>query len=93
MAEKVVSALSGLPVGEMMIREVKGFGRQKNYLSKYEDNEYSIAYLPKVEINVWVEDDQLEAVISMIQQNSRSGRMGDGKILVLPVSDTITTQT
>ncbi|HMO15934.1 MAG TPA: P-II family nitrogen regulator [Pirellulaceae bacterium] len=84
LAEKVIRAIGTLPVDELMVREVKGYGRQKNYLSKYEDNEFSIAYLPKVEITVWVDDALVEPLVELIQENSRTGRMGDGKILVLP---------
>jgi len=86
LAEKVISAVAGLPIEEIMIREVKGFGRQKNYLSRYEENEYSIAYLPKVEITVWADDHLVQAVLDSIQRHSRTGRMGDGKIFVMPSS-------
>ncbi len=84
LAEKVIRAISQLPINELMVREVKGYGRQKNYLSKYEDNEFSVAYLPKVEINVWVGDELVQQIIEQIQSSSRTGRMGDGKIFVLP---------
>lgn len=83
-AEKVISALAQIAIDDVMIREVKGYGRQKNYLSNYEENEFSVAFLPKVEINAWVEDQLVDDVVDAIQKNSRTGRMGDGKILVLP---------
>ena len=51
---------------DICIRQVKGFGRQKNYLDQYGENEYSLAYVPKVEIHVWVDDEHLESVITRI---------------------------
>jgi nitrogen regulatory protein PII len=72
-------------VDEISIREVKGFGRQKNYLDRYSENEYSLAFVPKIEISVWVADENLERVIDKIEAIARTGRLGDGKIFVLPV--------
>ena len=86
LAEKVVEALETQPVEELVVREVKGFGRQKNYLEMYGENEYSLAYVPKVEIILWVQDQHTDAVVDVIVQVSRSGRFGDGKIFVLPVN-------
>ena len=85
-AEKVLEALSSVPVESCDICEVKGYGRQKNYLDQYADGEYSAAFLPKVEIVVWVEDDVVDEVVSMLVEICRTGRMGDGKIFVLPAS-------
>jgi len=83
LAEKVIAALQQLPIEELDVIESKGFGRQKNYLSKYEDNEFSIAYLPKVEINVWLDESLVDQAIDVIRKTSRTGRMGDGKIFVM----------
>jgi nitrogen regulatory protein PII len=63
---------------------VKGWGRQKSYLDEYRGSEYSMAYLPKVEITLWVDDARAEEVIRLIVQCARTGRQGDGKIFVLP---------
>ncbi len=82
--EKVVAALAGEPIAELVIREVKGFGRQKSYLQEYDETEYSLAFLPKVEILVWVEPQHVDSTIEKIVQASRTGRIGDGKILVIP---------
>jgi nitrogen regulatory protein P-II 1 len=65
------------------VREVKGYGRQKSYLDQYTDTEYSQAFLPKVEITVWVDDTRAEEVIRQIVEIARTGRMGDGKIFVM----------
>jgi nitrogen regulatory protein PII len=85
LAEKVIRAISEMNVDEISIREVKGFGRQKNYLDRYSENEYSLAFVPKIEISVWIADENLEQVIDEIEAIARTGRLGDGKIFVLPV--------
>ncbi|MFM7109169.1 MAG: P-II family nitrogen regulator [Planctomycetaceae bacterium] len=83
-AEKVLEALDGVPLEACAVREVKGFGRQKSYLDRYRDSEYALVFLPKVEIQVWVEDDRVDEVVGRIAAAARTGRIGDGKILVLP---------
>jgi len=85
LAEKVINSLADLTVEEISIREVKGYGRQKNYLDQYGENEYSLAFVPKVEISIWADDLQVEAIIECITTVSRTGRLGDGKIMILPV--------
>lgn len=84
LAEKVLESLKRAPLEALSVREVKGYGRQKSYLSEYGDSEYSLAFLPKVEIAMWVEDDRSEEIIDKIVSVARTGRMGDGKIFVLP---------
>jgi nitrogen regulatory protein P-II 1 len=74
------------PIEALSVREVKGYGRQKSYLDQYGDTEYSLAFLPKVEITLWVDDARVEEVSRRILDIARTGRMGDGKILVLPVA-------
>ena len=85
LAERVIENLRLAPLEALSVREVQGFGRQKNYLADYSDSEYGLAFLPKVEITMWVEDQRVEEVIKRVVEVSRSGRMGDGKIMVLPV--------
>jgi len=85
LAEKVLDALKLAPVEACEVCEVKGYGRQKNYLDEYRGSEYSMAYLPKVEITLWVEDLRVEEVVRTIVEVARTGRMGDGKIFILPV--------
>lgn len=84
LAEKVVQNLSAEGIEQVNIREVKGYGRQKNYLESYGENEYSLAFVPKVEISIWVEDEFADAVFDSIIEVSRTGRLGDGKIMILP---------
>ena len=84
MAERVLEALKFAPLEACAVREVKGYGRQKSYLDQYGDSEYSLAFLPKVEIQLWVDDSRVDEVVERIVQVARTGRMGDGKIFVLP---------
>jgi nitrogen regulatory protein PII len=86
LAEKVVQALRKAPIEALSVREVKGYGRQKTYLAEYADSEYALAFLPKVEIEAWVDDARAAEVIDRITQVARTGRMGDGKVFVLPVT-------
>ena len=85
LAERVIGALADAAIEEAIVREVKGFGRQKHYLERYRSNEYSHAFVAKVEITVWVTDQECQSVIDRIKNVSRTGRLGDGKIMVLPV--------
>jgi nitrogen regulatory protein P-II 1 len=85
LAEKVLESLKRAPLEAFSVREVKGYGRQKSYLDQYGGSEYSTAFLPKVEIALWVDDTRVEEVVRRIVDVARTGRMGDGKILILPV--------
>jgi nitrogen regulatory protein PII len=87
LAEKVLEALRLAPLEACTVREVKGFGRQKSYLDQYGDSEYASAFLPKVEICLWVDDARVEEVVERIVTVARTGRMGDGKIFVLPAAE------
>ena len=84
LVERVLEALRLAPLEACSVREVKGYGRQKSYLDQYAGSEYSLAFLPKVEINLWVDDLRVEEVVRAIVDVARTGRMGDGKIFVLP---------
>ncbi|MBU6275465.1 MAG: P-II family nitrogen regulator [Planctomycetes bacterium] len=86
-AERVLEALRLAPLEACSVREVKGYGRQKSYLDRYCDSDYARAFLPKVEIQVWVDDARVEEVVERIATAARTGRMGDGKIFVLPALD------
>jgi nitrogen regulatory protein P-II 1 len=84
LAEKVLDSLRLAPLEACWVREVKGYGRQKSYLDQYTDSEYSLAFLPKVEITLWVDETRVEEVTRKIVEVARTGRMGDGKIFILP---------
>ena len=85
-AEAVLRAVGELNVTACVVQEAKGYGRQKGYLDRYAGGEYSLAYLPKVEITVWVSDDRADAVADSIVRAARTGRIGDGKILMVNVA-------
>ena len=87
LAERVLEALKLAPLEACTVSEVKGYGRQKNYLDRYGDSEYSLAFLPKVEIQMWVDDARVDEVIERVLEVARTGRMGDGKVFVMPVID------
>lgn len=91
LAEKVLEGLKLAPLEAMSVREVKGYGRQKSYLDQYSDSEYSLAFLPKVEISLWVDDTRVDEIVRKIVEVARTGRMGDGKIFVLPVASDVRT--
>jgi len=86
LAEKVVEALRRAPLEALTVREVKGYGRQKGYLEDYGQSEYALAFLPKVEIEAFVDDSRVEEVVQRIHQVARTGKMGDGKVFILPLS-------
>src|SRR5690242_17999384 len=88
LAEKVLESLKRAPLEAISVREVKGYGRQKNYLDRYAGSEYSLAFLPKVEIDLWVDDARYEETLRRIVEAARTGRMGDGKIFVLSAEQT-----
>ena len=85
-AEAVLKALVELGVDSCVVREAKGFSRQKGYLDRYLGSEYSMAFLPKVEITVCVSAARVEEVREQIARAARTGRMGDGKIFVTPMA-------
>jgi nitrogen regulatory protein PII len=85
-AEAVLQALADLEVSACVVQEAKGYGRQKGYLDRYVGSEYSMAFLPKVEISAWVADERAEQVAAAIARAARTGRIGDGKIFVLGTS-------
>ncbi len=83
LAEKIVDGLKRAPLEALSVREVKGYGRQKETLDQYSDSEYATAFLPKVEISLWVDDTRVDEVVQTISSIARTGRMGDGKIFIM----------
>jgi nitrogen regulatory protein PII len=86
LAQKVLESLKRAPLEAVSVCEVKGYGRQKSYLDQYGDSEYSLAFLPKVELILWVEDSRAEEILRKVVEVARTGRMGDGKIFMLPAT-------
>lgn len=83
LAQKVLDSLPAELLEAVQIREVKGYGRQKSYLDRYGESEFSEAFLPKVEITLWVEDEHAEAIVQTVSAAARTGRIGDGKIMIV----------
>jgi nitrogen regulatory protein PII len=86
-SERLLESLRLAPLEALHVAEVKGFGRQKSYLDQYSSTEYSLAFLPKVELTMYVDDLRVEEVLKLIVESARSGRMGDGKIIVLAADE------
>ena len=84
--EAVLKAAVDQGVSTYVVREAKGYSRQKGYLNKYVGSEYSMAFLPKVEVSLWVADNQVEKVADRMIRAARTGRMGDGKVFIQSTS-------
>lgn len=84
LAERVLEALAQAPIEAIVVHEVKGYGRQKSYLDATTEQDRSLAFLPKVEIQFWVAEESLDQVVEQLTEIACTGRMGDGKIFILP---------
>jgi len=91
--DEVKEALAEVGVHGLTVLEAKGFGRQKGHTELYRGAEYVVDFLPKMKVEVVVADDQVHAVVEAIQSAARTGRIGDGKIFVLPVDEVIRIRT
>jgi len=91
--EEVKDALTEIGVYGMTVSEVKGFGKQKGHTELYRGAEYVIDFLPKLKIEVVVDDEIVEKVVEVISNAARTGRIGDGKIFIIPVEDAIRIRT
>jgi nitrogen regulatory protein P-II 2 len=91
--DDVREALSEIGVQGITVSEVKGFGRQKGHTELYRGAEYVVDFLPKVKIEVVVADDVVERVIEAVTRSARTGKIGDGKIFVVPVEQAIRIRT
>jgi len=91
--DEVREALTSLGIQGLTVSEVKGFGRQKGQTEIYRGAEYSVSFLPKVKVEVAVSDDQAEQVVEAIQKAANTGRIGDGKIFVLEITQAVRIRT
>jgi nitrogen regulatory protein P-II 1 len=91
--EDVKNALSESGVQGMTITEVRGFGRQKGHTEMYRGTEYAVDFVPKVKIEVVVSDSHAKSVIDTIMRTAQTGQIGDGKIFVSDLADTIRIRT
>jgi nitrogen regulatory protein P-II 1 len=85
--EEVKEALTELGIEGMTVSEVKGFGRQKGHTEIYRGSEYTVDFLPKIKIEVILGDKQIETAAMAIVKAAKTGKIGDGKIFVLPVEE------
>ncbi|MES2708103.1 MAG: P-II family nitrogen regulator [Verrucomicrobiota bacterium] len=91
--EEVKAALSEIGIQGMTITEVKGFGRQKGHTEIYRGSEYTVDFLPKVKLEVVVDNEVYEQVVQTIMKTANTGKIGDGKIFVLPVEEAVRIRT
>jgi nitrogen regulatory protein P-II 1 len=91
--DEVKDALHELGLKGMTVTEAKGFGRQKGHTELYRGAEYVVDFLPKVKVEVILDDNLVERAIEAIQQAAQTGRIGDGKIFVYPVEEVIRIRT
>jgi nitrogen regulatory protein P-II 1 len=91
--DEVKESLSGIGIQGLTVTEVKGFGRQKGHTELYRGAEYVVDFLPKVKLEIIVKDDSVPAVVSAIEKSAKTGRIGDGKIFVLPIDEVVRIRT
>jgi len=91
--DEVKEALNQIGVQGMTVTEVKGFGRQKGHTELYRGAEYVVDFLPKVKVEVVVADALVTRVVEAVERAAKTGRIGDGKIFVLPVDEVIRIRT
>ncbi len=91
--DEVKEALQGIGIQGMTVTEVKGFGRQKGHTELYRGAEYVVDFLPKIKIELVVSDELADKAVQAISEAANTGRIGDGKIFVLPVEEAIRIRT
>ncbi len=91
--EDVKEALAEIGIEGMTVTEVKGFGRQKGHTEIYRGSEYTVDFLPKVKFEVVVTDALVEKAVAAISASAKTGKIGDGKIFVLPIDNAIRIRT
>ena len=91
--EEVKTAVAEVGIEGMTVTEVKGFGRQKGQIEVFRGSEYVPDFVPKIKIEIVIGDDKLDEVVTAIVRSARSGKIGDGKIFVLPVAEAVRIRT
>jgi nitrogen regulatory protein P-II 1 len=91
--DEVKEALSSIGVQGLTVSEVKGFGRQKGHTELYRGAEYVVDFLPKVKLEIIVSDELCSQVVETIERAARTGRIGDGKIFVMPMEEVVRIRT
>lgn len=91
--EEVKAALAEIGVDGMTISEVKGFGRQKGKNEIYRGTEYRVGFMPKLKIELVLQDSQITEASAVIRKSARTGKIGDGKIFIVPVEEVVRIRT
>ena len=91
--DAVKAALNDISIKGMTLSEVKGYGRQKGHKEIYRGAEYQVDFLPKIKLEIIVDSDRVEKVIEVVVEAARTGKIGDGKIFVLPVEQVVRVRT
>src|SRR5437762_14025321 len=91
--EEVKEALAELGIEGMTVTEVKGFGRQKGHTEIYRGSEYTVDFLPKVKVEVVLADDMVDKAVTVVVSAAKTGKIGDGKVFVLPVEHAVRIRT
>ena len=91
--EEVKAALAEINVEGMTVTEVKGFGRQKGHTEIYRGSEYTVDFLPKVKIEIVTTDELVPKAVDAIVKAGKTGKIGDGKVFILPIEDAIRIRT
>ena len=91
--DDVRQALADVGVKGVTVTEVKGFGRQRGHTELYRGAEYVVDFLPKMKVEVAIDDDLLEQVVEVISNTARTGKIGDGKIFIMPLEQVIRIRT
>jgi len=91
--EDVKEALAEIGVEGMTISEVKGFGRQKGHTEIYRGSEYTVDFLPKVKFEIVLAEDRVAKAVEAIVSSAKTGKIGDGKVFILPIEDAIRIRT
>ena len=91
--EEVKEALTSIGIEGMTVSEVKGFGRQKGHTEIYRGSEYTVDFLPKVKLEIVVGDAQVDAAVDAIVKAAKTGKIGDGKVFVMPIETAVRIRT
>jgi nitrogen regulatory protein P-II 1 len=91
--EEVKEALTELGIEGLTVSEVKGFGRQKGHTEIYRGSEYTVDFLPKVKIEVVLREDLIQRAIETVQKAAKTGKIGDGKIFIIPIEEAVRIRT
>lgn len=91
--DEVREALTAAGIQGLTVTEVRGFGRQKGHTELYRGAEYQVDFLPKIKVEVAVDDEQLNSAVEAIQKGAKTGKIGDGKVFILEMNEAVRIRT